>query len=103
MSDRKAMWRSRIAAWRASGQTVEAFAEDQGFTVGTLRWWSSRLRREERRQAAEPAVRLARVVRSAGAEPSTQRPGGIVIELHDVAARIAIEARVDRISLAASS
>ena len=86
-------------AWRASGQTAEAFSAAHGLTVGTLRWWSSRLRREERRQVAGPAIRLARVVRSADrAEPGGSRASGMVIELRD--ARIALEGRVDRDALA---
>lgn len=100
MSDKTAMWRSRVAAWRASGQTAEVFAADHGFPVGTLRGWSSRLGREERRAAAPPVIRLARVVRAARAESSAPSSSGIVIELRDVSARIAIDGSVDRQTLA---
>jgi hypothetical protein len=59
MSDTKATWRSRVAAWRASGKTAEEFSASQGFAVGTLRWWSSRLRREGT-PASVPAACSAR-------------------------------------------
>jgi hypothetical protein len=103
MSDKTAVWKSRVTAWKASGQTAEVFAASHDLTAGTLRWWASRLRREERQQAAAPAVRLVRVVRP---KPSAGRPrevslpaSGLVIELCDVHARIAIEGRVDHDAL----
>ena len=37
MSDKKAIWRSRVAAWRASSKTAEEFSAGEGFAVGTLR------------------------------------------------------------------
>ena len=39
------MWSERVAAWRASGKTPEAFTRDEPYAPATLRWWSSRLRR----------------------------------------------------------
>lgn len=39
------LWRDRVAAWRHSGMTVEAFCHDKPFAASTLRWWSSRLRK----------------------------------------------------------
>jgi hypothetical protein len=103
MSDKTTMWRSRVAGWRASGQTAAVYAAEQGFTVGALRWWSSRLRREARRAAATPPIRLARVDRrvDGDTEAAMPRRGGLIIELHDVRARIAIDGRVDREALAA--
>ncbi len=98
MSDKTAIWKSRVTAWKASGQTAEVFAASHDLTAGTLRWWASRLRREERQQTAALAVRLVRVVRpkpSAVALPAS----GLVIELRDVHARIAIEGRVDHDAL----
>jgi hypothetical protein len=92
MSDNTTMWRSRVAAWRASGDTAAAFAAAQGFSVSALRSWSSRLGLADRRAVATPPIRLARVARS---------KGPLIVELGDVAARIAIEGRVDREALAA--
>lgn len=99
MSDKTAMWRSRVAAWRASGQTAAVYAAEQDLSVSALRSWSSRLRREERTSVAGPTIRLARVVRSAATDTAVRSAGGMVIELRDVRARIAIEGRVDREAL----
>jgi transposase len=99
MSDKKAMWRSRVEAWRASGMTAEAFAVEHDFPVGTLRSWSSRLGREARRPSS-PVIRLARVVRRPASPVSEPRHGGIVIELVGVAARVFVEGQVDRQMLA---
>lgn len=102
MSDKKAMWQARVAEWRASGKTAEEFSIDQGFAAGTLRWWSSRLRRDTRTRAATPSIRIARMVRPAAAAISMAAPrqaSGVVIELLDARARVLVEAGVDRETL----
>jgi hypothetical protein len=102
MSDAKATWRSRVAAWRASGETAEEFSAGQGFAVGTLRWWSSRLGREGTPAfVASSGIRLAKVVRST--EPAaviapTGR-GAVIIEMHDARVRVLVESGVDRATL----
>jgi hypothetical protein len=94
MSDKKAMWRGRVEAWRASGTTAEAFAAEHDFPVGTLRSWSSRLGREQKRPSI-PVIRLARVVPQPASPVPEPRRGGIVIELAGVPARVLVEGRVD--------
>jgi hypothetical protein len=101
MSDKTATWRSRVAAWRASGQTAAVYAVEQGLSVHALRSWSSRFRRADQTPVAGPTIRLARVVKSAAMDTPVRSAGGIIIELRDVRARIAIEGRVDREALAA--
>jgi len=102
MSNTKAIWRSRVAAWRASGKTAEAFSAGQGFAVGTLRGWSSRLGREGTpASVASSGLRLAKVVRST--DPvvvvAPRERGAIVIEMHDARVRVRVEAGVDRATL----
>jgi transposase len=63
-------WRRRVAEWRSSGQTAEAFSSGKGYAAGTLFWWSSRLGRASPTvvsdmRGARSGVRLARVVRQA--------------------------------------
>jgi hypothetical protein len=102
MSDKKAMWQARMAEWRASGKTAEEFSTDQDFAAGTLLWWSSRLRRDTRTRSATPRIRVARMVRSSDSPGSVvppRRAGGVVIELHDVRARVLVEAGVDPATL----
>lgn len=103
MSDTKATWRSRVAAWRASGETAEQFSAGQGFAVGTLRWWASRLGRDGTpASAASPGIRLAKLVRStepAAAGAASGRGGAIIIEMHDARVRVLVEAGVDRATL----
>ena len=66
------MWRERVRAWRASGETMAAFCTRHGYTRGTLSWWSSRLGAETR-----PAfVRL--VARAAPTTPSLRLEVGAV-------------------------
>lgn len=98
MSDTARKWRQRVVGWRASGETAETYSTGRGFTAGTLRYWASRLRREDR--GAGPVVRLAQVVRV----PSTQRDevprGTAVIELLDARVRITVASDTDRAMLA---
>jgi hypothetical protein len=102
MADTKAIWRARVTAWRASGKTAEEYSAGQGFAVGTLRWWSSRLGREGTAASmANSGIRLAKVVRSpepaAVVAPSGR--GAIIIEMHDARVRVLVEAGVDRATL----
>jgi transposase len=62
----EAKWQSRVAEWRASGDTAEAFALGKGYEASTLRFWSSQLRRKGVGvvAGAEPTVTMARVVRA---------------------------------------
>lgn len=98
MSDTATMWRKRVAEWRASGETAEAYSTRHGLTTSTLRYWSSRLRRED--GAARPVVRLAQVVRVPPAARDEVPRGAVMIELLDARARITIEAGTDRQTLA---
>lgn len=54
-----------VAAWRSSGQTQEAFAQERGIRVGTLRQWlyrpervNPRLRRVAFREVTQPGQAL---------------------------------------------
>jgi hypothetical protein len=59
----RAEWEQRVAKWKRSGLTAEVFAAEHGLNPGTLRWWSSALRRPIARGRARAAeVGFARVV-----------------------------------------
>lgn len=95
MSDTKSTWQGRVASWRASGLTADEFAARHGVAAGTLRWWASRLKREERKQDAT-RVRMARVIRAA--TPATAR-GSVIVDVPDARARVTVEAGVERATL----
>ncbi|HVN36015.1 MAG TPA: hypothetical protein VMU96_12275 [Casimicrobiaceae bacterium] len=95
MSETKSTWSRRVANWRASGLTADEFAAEHGFRAPTLRWWASRLKREEMRQAAA-LVPLARVIRSP-AQPVSR--GTVVIDALDLRARVTVETGVERETL----
>ena len=44
-----------MQGWKRSGLTGMAFAEREGFNAHTLRWWSSRLGRDEAAKVQRPA------------------------------------------------
>jgi hypothetical protein len=81
-------WAKRVAAWRASGETAEAFAVGKGYEGSTLRWWSSRLGRDE----ASGFLRL--VPKASVAEVDA----GLVVEVGR--ARVRVKAGFDRALLA---
>jgi hypothetical protein len=85
-----ATWKRRIASWRASGETAEAYATRHGFSASTLKWWAWKLGRE-----TKPVVRVAQLVRVPSSEPAARR-GSILIELLDARARIAVDGDADR-------
>src|SRR5262245_27811996 len=100
MADTAATWKKRVASWRASGETAEAFSRGRGWSAHTLRWWASRLGREANAQA--PGVRFARLVRSAAAStPASAGHAAIVIDWLDARVRVTVEAGVERDTLAA--
>jgi hypothetical protein len=77
------IWVKRIEAWRASGETADAFASGKGYEGSTLRWWSSRLGRAEK-------LRFVQLVPKAGA---AQVDAGVVVEVGH--ARIRVKAGFD--------
>src|SRR5437588_829101 len=87
MTEKESEWAERVSAWRASGETAEQFADRHGgYSGGTLRWWSSQLKR--RALAPKPGT-LARVeVRSRSSLPS-----GVRLEV--AGARIEVDAGFD--------
>ena len=105
MSDTVETWKKRVASWRASGQTAEAFSEARSWSPRTLRWWSSRLGRGASSGAA-PVVRIAQLVRSSAPlererERERVRGGSIVVEALDARLRITIEVGAERDTVAA--
>ena len=94
MRHTKSAWRRLVASWRASGQTAEEFAATHGVAAATLRWWTSRLKREEPSPAV-PLVRMAQVIRSPSPAAATGR-GSVIVDVLDVRARVTIEAGAER-------
>ncbi len=91
----------RVAAWKASGQSPEAFVAGKGFTPGDLRHWAHQFRHQPKR-AGRPAIRFAKVVPlvepvTAAAESPTSAP--LVLESGPV--RVEVRPGFDRASLAA--
>jgi hypothetical protein len=66
MTETESKWATRVAGWRASGQTAPSFCVGKEFKPGGLRYWASRLGKAGGGAvgAAAKGVRLARVVRA---------------------------------------
>ena len=78
MTETESKWATRVADWRASGQTAPAFCEGKDYTPGGLRYWSSRLAKAGR-AGRRKDVRLARVVRAVRPAEAAETP--ILIEV----------------------
>jgi len=96
-------WARRVAEWKASGLTSEAYCEGKPFTPGGLRHWAYRLGAGRSPEAAP--VRIAKVVRipRAKAPPEADERACIVPELILEVGPVRIEVRTgfDRATLAA--
>jgi hypothetical protein len=73
-------WSELVSAWEASGQSSRSFAERQGVSEASLRWWKGELARRSRREPARRSpgpdrrrahVALAKVVREGEQAPSS--------------------------------
>jgi hypothetical protein len=73
----EAWWRDAVARWRRSGRTASEFAEREGYSANTLRWWSSRLGRDTRAQHGSSAVTPIEIAVSEG----VTRVGSSVFEV----------------------
>jgi hypothetical protein len=52
----EAWWRGEVARWRRSGRRASEFAEREGYSANTLRWWSSLLGRDTRALHGPPGA-----------------------------------------------
>src|SRR5262249_53593290 len=59
-----AEWTKRVEAWRESGLSAAAFCSDKDFSASGLRYWMSRLRKEQRQSGVKEDPRIGRVVRA---------------------------------------
>jgi hypothetical protein len=73
-------WSELVSAWEASGQSARSFAERQGVSEASLRWWKGELARRSRREPPRRSpgpgrrrahVALAKVVREGEEAPSS--------------------------------
>lgn len=64
----EAKWAERVLGWKSSGQSAEEYGAGLGVKPATLRWWSSRLKRDMKGDggaASERGIRMVRVVAKA--------------------------------------
>ena len=98
---REAAWVDRVAKWRASGLSSEAFVAGRGFSASALRAWAARLDEQKKAATTAPAARpkksikIARVMARRTVASSTP----IVIEVSG--ARVSLAAGFDRADLRA--
>ena len=94
-----------MAAWRASGESAQKFAEGRDYTVHMLRYWAGRVK-EEAAVPSAPSIRLARVVRApkeAAPQPfeAARQPTGAALVLEVGGARVQVPAGFERATLRA--
>lgn len=81
MSDKEALWRERIAAWKASGQSLRSFALQSGWRPRQMGYWKQRLEKEK---PAAAASLIPVEIKHAVAVPvpiTLRSPGGWSVEL----------------------
>jgi len=117
-----ALWRARVADWKASGLSGSEFAAQHGLVASTLQWWAWRLirkygdppwttaglakpaeprqtrgsRRRRKKKMMRPEIRIARVVPVARSPAqAAARYGAVVVELSEGRARITFDGGAD--------
>lgn len=97
----KVDWKSRVAAWQASGKTAGEFGRERGWNVGSLQAWAWRLSATTERTSAAGSnratsgeaeavmPRMALVTATATSTP----PRAMVVEVHG--ARLVVERGFD--------
>jgi hypothetical protein len=78
-TEREALWKERVAQWRASGQSQRAFALNQGYAQRQLNYWARRLAAVD----AAPALLPLSIQRPASVAPaiSLRSPSGWTVTL----------------------
>ena len=56
----EAKWRETMSAWERSGQTIKAFCEERGLTVGAFHCWRRELRRRDGQDPSRRSHRAAK-------------------------------------------
>jgi hypothetical protein len=82
-------WSSRVARWRRSGLTARHFAESEGLSVFSLRWWSSQFGPDNRAEHGASAIEPIEITVEAG------RSGRGLVEVVVGAATIRCEPGMD--------
>ena len=94
MKETTRIWTARVAEWRASGLSQQAFCRDRSYSSNSLSTWSVRLQKH-----ADPQrpVTFARVVTAtrASIEPSTGT--GLVIQVSGI--QVMVEPATNRVLL----
>jgi len=95
-----AKWSELVSAWGGSGQSAGVFAEQQGVSEASLRWWKGELARRNRREPPRRSpgpgrnrahVALVKVVREGELAPSSSEPMTSPVVIAIGPARILVE------------
>ena len=98
MPTARARWSTIVRELDASGLPLREFARRRAVNAGTLSWWRSTLRREERRDAPPP-VFTELVVDERPRQPSSSPT--LLVALPRVAAHVHVDSQTDLVLLRA--
>jgi hypothetical protein len=71
---KQTIWEERVRGWQASGESARKYAESNGFSESTLRYWSYRL------VGTSKALRILRLVPKAACPGTPSEPSPAVTE-----------------------
>jgi len=99
----RAEWADHLERWRQSGETATRYCEQHGLKLGSLRYWSGRIRREvaeSLNETMEPAARkrprFARVRRRGRVEEKKEaRPAPLRLHVGEVQVEVPSEFDAD--------
>lgn len=97
-------WAELVSAWEGGGESARAFADRQGVSEASLRWWKGELARRSRREPARRSpgpgrnrdgVALAKVIREGERAPPSTEPMVAPVVIAIGSARILVEQDFD--------
>jgi hypothetical protein len=95
-TEKQTIWEERVRGWHASGVSARKYAETNGFSVSTLRYWSYRMK------GSSEGVRILRLVPKAArpapdetrlAPASASAPARLTVQVG--AARVVVQSGFD--------
>jgi len=91
----RADWADHLEQWRRSGETATRYCEEHGLKLGSLRYWSGRIRRDSGRALNETfetsPPRFAKVRRRGRSEATSDKPTGLRLHVGEVQVEVGPE------------
>jgi len=88
-------WADHLEQWRRSGETARRYCDEHGLKLGSLQYWSGRIRRESGEALNEtfetPPAKFAKVRRRGTARVKSRPPAPLRVVVGGVQVEVPVE------------